>query len=244
MWRLSRESVTEAQRLFERAIVIEPDSSVSQIGLALAYLLEAGAGWASDVNESLEIAFESVRRALSIDDQDAMAHATIALALHISLDNRSAAEECQRALDLNSNLAFAEGMLGLIQAHLGDYDEANQHLDVAQRLSPRDQTLPFTSMGRVISSLVAERHEEYLERTLAFTKASPYFVSGWRHVAAAYAILGRLDEARTAIAHVLELSPNDSLEIVRQAIPIVDAEAQAKFMDGLREAGLPEHSVG
>ena len=241
MWRLRREIFSEAQRLFERAIAIEPDSSISQIGLALAYLLEAGAGWAADISKSLDIAFEAAQRALTVDDQDAMAHAALAMALHITLDNRSAVEECQKALDLNSNLVFAEGMLGLTKAHLGEYDDANRHLDIAQRLSPRDQTLPWTNMGRVISSLVAERYEEYLERTLAFTKASPHFVSGWRHVAAAYAILGRLDEARAAIAHVLELSPNDSLEIVRQAVPIVDAKAQAKFMEGLREAGLPEH---
>jgi len=239
LWRLSRENFAEAQRLFEEAIAIDPKSTVAQIGLAVAYLLEARTGWAADIDKSLEIATKAAQKAVAIDDQDAMAHAALALAFHISLDNHSAVEECRQAVKLNPNLAFAEGLLGLLQAHLGDYEDANRHLDIAVRLSPRDQTLPFTNLGRVISSLVAERYDEYLERTRAFTRVAPKFIVGWRHLAAAYAILGRMDEARVTVEQVLKLSPKDSFDVVRKAVPIVDAKARAKYMDALLEAGLP-----
>ena len=91
----------------------------------------------------------------------------------------------------------------------------------------------------MISSLVAERYEEYLERTRAFTRVAPNFIVGWRHLAAAYAILGRMDEARAAVEQVLKLSPKDSLDVVRKAVPIADAKARAKYMDALLEGGLP-----
>ncbi len=240
MWRLGREDIAEGQRLFERAVAIEPDSSIAQTGLALAYLLEAGAGWAVDIKRNCRVAMEATRTALARDGQDAMAHAAHAMALHISRDNRAAADACSEALELNPNLAFAEGLLGLIQAHLGDYDEANRHLDNVQRLSPRDSTLGLTNMARVVSSLVAGRDEEYLERAKAFTKTSPDFVAGWRHIAAAYAILGRLDEARAAMEQVFKLSPDDCLESIRRDVPIVHPDAQKKYLGALLDAGLPE----
>jgi tetratricopeptide (TPR) repeat protein len=240
MWSLSREGFSEARRLFQEAIAIDPNGTIAQIGLALAFLLEAGAGWAADIQKNLEIATKAAQKAVAIDDRDAMAHAALAMALHISQDNELAVEACRKALELNPNLSFAEGLLGLACAHLGDYQEANRHLDIAERLSPREQTLPWTNLGRVISSLVAERYEEYLIRTRSFTQAAPNFVSGWRHLAAAYAILGRMDEARTAVEQVLKLSPQDSIEVVQQAVPIVHVEGRAKYIEALREAGLPE----
>jgi adenylate cyclase len=95
-------------------------------------------------------------------------------------------------------------------------------------------------MARVVSSLVAGRNEEYLERAKDFTKASPDFVAGWRHIAAAYAILGRLDEARAAMEQVFKLSPDDCLESIRREVPIVHPDAKKKYLGALLDAGLPE----
>ena len=122
------------------------------------------------------------RKALEIDDQDAISHVAHAMALHFVYDNQSAIEACEQAIRLNPNLAFAEGLLALCHAHPGHYDEANEHLDRAVRLSPRDPTLYWVSLAGPVSSLIEERFDEYFDRAKVFTKATPKLAVGWRHV--------------------------------------------------------------
>ena len=107
----------------------------------MAYQLPAGLGWADDLQDSQEMGYRTARHALSLNDQDTLAHVALAMVHHVSRDNHSAKLSCHKALELNPNLAFVEGLLGLIHAHLGDYEDANLHLDNAIRQSPRDPTL-------------------------------------------------------------------------------------------------------
>jgi tetratricopeptide (TPR) repeat protein len=147
---------------------------------------------------------------------------------------------CNRALELNPNHAFAEGLMGLIHAHRGNYDDANRHIDTAIRLSPRDPTLVWVRLTPVIAALIAEMPDEYLAKAKEFTDGAPDVVAGWRHVAAAYVMLDRLDEAREGISQVLKVSPDDCLERVRASIPIANPDVREHFLGYLAKAGLPE----
>ena len=242
LWRLTRADVEEAKQLFQEAIAIDPDSYMAHGGLGIAYPLAAGMGLAEcEMDESREEGFKAARRAVALNDQDAQAHISLAMVLSIcALDNSAALVSCRKALDLNPNFAFAEGLMGLVQAHLGDYDEANLHLDKATRLSPRDPALPWLGLARVIAPLVANLPEEYLDRAKELTDTATEFAAGWRHVAAAYMMQGRLEEAKAAIAQVLRLNPDDSLEAVRRSIPISNPDVREQFLAYLDKAGLPE----
>jgi adenylate cyclase len=57
-------------------------------------------------------------------------------------------------------------------------------------------------------------------------------------LAICYAELGRLEEAQTEMAEVLRLTPNASLEVVRQSLPFKDPADIERMLDGLRKAGL------
>jgi tetratricopeptide (TPR) repeat protein len=240
LWRRNREDMAEAKRLFQAAIALDPDSHMGHCGLALAFQLPAGFGWVDDLQDSQEQGHHAAQRALALNDQDAYAHAALAVVNHVSRDNHAAMVSCRKALDLNPNLAFAEGLMGLIHAHMGHYDDANRHLDTAIRLSPRDPTLSWVGLARVVAALIADLPDEYLARAKEFTDDVPDLVAGWRHVAAAYVMQDRLDEAKAAIAQVLRLSPDDGLELLGQAIPISNPEVRERFLGYLRKAGLPE----
>jgi TolB-like protein/Tfp pilus assembly protein PilF len=240
LWRMSREDYAEARRLFLEAIDLDPDSSIAHGGLALAYQLQTGAGMADDAPENRDRALRAAQRALALDDQDAWALATLAMVLHVSRDNTAALAAAEKALDLNPNLSFAEGLLGVIHAHLGHFEEADAHLDQAFRLSPRDPSLSFCNLGRLIAALGSGRDDDYLAVAKKFTEDAPVLHAGWRHLAAAYANLGRIDEAHAAVEQVLRLEPSDSLALIRRNIPIVLPEIMKRFIELLRKAGLPE----
>lgn len=240
MWRTSKEDFSDAIKLFEEAVDLDPDSCIVQSGLALSYALEAGAGWADDPSTSRERANHAARRAVALDDQDAGAHVALALAHHIWMDNESAFVACRKALEINPNLAFAEGLLGLVQAHRGNRDEALRHVGNSQRLSPRDTSLRFLKLAPVIAALGSERYDEYLENAKRLTEATPDFIGAWRHLVAAYASLDRLEEAKAALEQVYRLSPQDGLELIRRTTPIALPEIMERYLDALRKAGLSE----
>ena len=60
------------------------------------------------------------------------------------------------------------------------------------------------------------------------------------HLAAAYAQLGRMEEAKAEAAEALRIDPSLSVQRLAQRLPLKDAAALARLVDGMRKAGLPE----
>jgi hypothetical protein len=63
---------------------------------------------------------------------------------------------------------------------------------------------------------------------------------GRRLLAASYAQLGKLKEARWHAERILAADPNFSIAAFVAKMPETDADRLADFAEGLRKAGLPE----
>ena len=59
-------------------------------------------------------------------------------------------------------------------------------------------------------------------------------------LAAAYAQLGRMEEAKAEAAEALRMSPGFSVQRIAQRTPLKDPAVLARLVDGMRKAGLPE----
>ena len=200
----------------------------------------ANGRWAEDLKASRDLARRAAAQAVALNDQDAWAHCVVGWVDHISHENDAALRACRRALELNPNLANAEGLMALAHAHLGHDDAVNRHADNAVRLSPRDPSLPFWNIARLISALIAERFEDYLERSKELTEAAPNFAPGWRHLVVANTTLGHVHAAEAALEQLFRLAPDDTLTSVANSVPIVDPKARRIYLDGLGKAGMPE----
>jgi TolB-like protein/Tfp pilus assembly protein PilF len=240
LWRINKADLGEAQRLFEEAIELDPNSSFAHSGLALAYIREAGASVAVDFTGNRDKAYEIAQRAIELDEQDARAQLALAWVYHVKQENDLAQTACLKALQLNPNFADAEGTLGLISAHLSKYDEALSHIERAVRLSPQDPSMQFWNLARVIAALVADRPEEYLAYAKGLTESAPNFIPGIRHFAAANANLDQLDEAKFAVERALKLVPSDTITSILASVPITDLAARDRYIDGLRKAEYPQ----
>jgi tetratricopeptide (TPR) repeat protein len=62
----------------------------------------------------------------------------------------------------------------------------------------------------------------------------------YRLLAATYAQLGRLKEARLAAAELLKINPDFSIGRYSARAPYLDKRLMANYIEGLRLAGLPE----
>ena len=66
----------------------------------------------------------------------------------------------------------------------------------------------------------------------------PEFGTAWRTYAAAAGMAGRLKEAAHALTEAKRLQPTLSVEWIERFHPIVKAPDRAKYIQGLRAAGL------
>jgi TolB-like protein/Tfp pilus assembly protein PilF len=242
-WYLSRRSIddlSEAKRLFEKALELDPKSTVALGGIAYAigWLINFGA--AGNIDEAREQGYSAARRAVDLDENNAWAHLALGIISFYRHDLEAAAAACRRAIQLNPSLAAAEGWLAIVLGWWGDYDEGIQHAEAAQRLSPHDplySVWSFAFTGVEFGAGNYEKSAEWARKTIEIT---PEFPAPWRYLTASLAHLGRIEEAEAAKDQLMRVMPHECLRLVRAALPSVEPDRMARFEGGLRKAGVPE----
>ena len=68
----------------------------------------------------------------------------------------------------------------------------------------------------------------------------PHHAGAWRLMTVSLVLLGRLDEAREALAHTLMLQPDLSTAHVVKDTVYADPADRARFLEGLQKAGLKD----
>jgi adenylate cyclase len=146
----------------------------------------------------------------------------------------------ERAIELSPNDPSAHGYLGLTHALCGDYEAATRELDAAMRLSPRDPFLAVWCMSRAVAAFTAETYEEAVDWARKSIEENPRFAGAHRVLTASLSQLGRLDEAKAALDGLLRQMPGLTIKATQQQVPMKRREDLQRYLDGLREAGLPE----
>ena len=66
----------------------------------------------------------------------------------------------------------------------------------------------------------------------------PAYVGAWRLMTVSLGLLGRIEDAKEALAHALELQPDLSYAHVANDTVFADPADRARFLEGLKKAGL------
>jgi adenylate cyclase len=237
--RFTQEDLTEARRLLAEAIALDPSNAMALSDLAFASHFEAVFGWGDGPAASFARCRDAARKAVAIDDGDAMAHTALAIHDLFSSRHDEARRRLHRALDLDPNSVFARGYLGGSYAFGGDYETALLHLDEAIRLSPRDQLLILWHLCKGWAALTAERYEEAIDFTTQAAEANPEFPDIYAVLAAAHGQLGRAAAAAAAPDQLLRRMPGLTARDHRLERPFARAVDRERFLEGLRKAGMP-----
>ena len=91
-----------------------------------------------------------------------------------------------------------------------------------------------------LSHLLLKQYDQALTRFNRAIQRTPKVIYISLYLACAYAELGRLDDAKKAIKTVLDLSPQYTIRKAAENFPYRIDEVRNRFLDSLREAGLPE----
>jgi TolB-like protein len=239
---MTREANDEALQLFNQAIQRDPDFALAHARAAYCYNHRKSNGWMVDRALEISMAAKLARRAIDIGREDAVA---LAYGGHVlayvvgDLDNGAAFVD--RALVLNSNLAAAWASSGWTKICFGLPDVAIDHEARAMRLSPLDPRLFVWQFCTALAHYCAGRHQEAVSWAESSLREQPHFASAMRVLAASLAQEGRLAEAQKATARLRTAYPGLRASKLDDVMPpFRRPEDRARYVEGLRQAGLPE----
>jgi tetratricopeptide (TPR) repeat protein len=237
------ENLEQAQGFLERALALDPRNVAALVGAALVDVSIGGSFLTDDRMARFAAAETASTKALSLAPDFALAHFALGV-VHIAT-NRAAEGivECEQALALDQNLAEAHAGIGWAKFLLGRGAETEGHIHEALRLSPRDiGAFRWMMLVGIAKSQVGAYAEAvaWLRRSIDANRNMPYTHF---NLAAALALLGRLDEARAAAQAGLVLDPGFTIRRFQRSLssdnPIYLAKRERVY-EGMRVAGLPE----
>ena len=239
--RFTKDDNATAQGLLRQAIAQDPRHSNYRALLAVTYVMDGFYGWGASRDESFRVALENAESALAMDDQDALALRAMGLVHFFTKDHDMALTYYRRAVAASPNEAENRALLGAALGVAGDHDGALEQIEAALTLSPRDVHVATWYHNLGIAAFVAGRDGEAAEWAMKAVQANPAFPAGHRTLAASLGNLQRLPEAVAALEKLQALLPELTIAQLREALPYFKDPAMLEhYLDGLRNAGLPE----
>jgi adenylate cyclase len=228
----SARQIPEALRLVEQAIVRDPRYGPALAGAAFCCYRLLIDGRSEDRKAHRLKGVDFARRALEVagDDPGILANVAQALA-YFGEEIGAMMALADRALALNSNFARGWHVSGVLRLWAGQPDTAIEHVEAALRLSPRARIgSPLAQIG--LAHLVSGRFDEAAPKLLLAIQEDPSLPQPYRYLAACYAHMGRLSEAREIITRLRLMTP----VVIPHAGFLRNAEHRELYLSGLRLA--------
>jgi TolB-like protein/Tfp pilus assembly protein PilF len=226
---------TDATRLFEKAIELDP-------GYALAHALLAAMvcrrwRYQPDITESvLEQAHVLARRAIELDYGESTCHAIFGHVCMLQRRYDLAGRSLRRAVEINPNNQWNAADLGSSLVYTGDCEEALTWFVKARELDPyfnvpwywQEAGLACMNLGRYADALAWLGHaSDRLFRNAALT-------------AGCHARLGDMARAKASAAACLSLRPDFSIAQFMSREPFKHPADAEQLASSLRLAGMPD----
>jgi adenylate cyclase len=228
----SARQIPEALRLMEQAIARDPLYGPALAWAALCcqrlVLDHRSEDPAADRLKGADFA----RRALEVagDDPGILANAALVLA-YFGEDIGAMMALVDRALALNPNYARGWLISGTLRLFAGQPDISIEHVDAALRLSPRARVGgSFSPKG--VAHFFARRFDEAVPKLLLAIQEDPRLPNSYRFLAACYAHMGRLDDAREIVARLRAITS----VVIPDANHLRNPEHRELYLSGLRLA--------
>jgi TolB-like protein/class 3 adenylate cyclase len=231
-YRRTKERTFEALELLEQAIAIDCHYGPALAWAAMCHMTLVRDGWAEEPEPSRRKGVDLARRALEAGENDPRILANAANALAVfGEDIGSMIGLVDRALTLNPSFARGWFVSGLLRLLAGQPDLAIEHVETSLRLSPRERVgTPLSVIG--MAYFFKRRFDEAASKLLLALQDHPSFPPAYRGLAACYAHMGRLDEARAIIARLRAMIP----QVVPSEPGLRNPEDRELLLSGLRLA--------
>jgi adenylate cyclase len=229
--RHDKDTINAARALFEQALKMDPNDADALAGEALCYLDERFFFANPETDYDAKVIGQADRAiALAPDTM----RAYLVKSAHLASSRRfdEALRTADAGLAINPNYAQLYGARSTAKSSLGQFEQAKSDAQQAIRLSPRD---PFIGLFHVHvgdAELGLGHFDAALNEYRNATDSGFRTFYAYADLAAAYALEGKMDEAKTALAEARRLNPRLTVKSLQTIAPNIPA-----LFEGLRKAG-------
>jgi adenylate cyclase len=232
-WSMTKLGCLKARQMFEKAADLDAKYAAAYKELMWNHLLGWVWQWDPDP-DGLDRALKMGQQAIALDDSLASARTVLGVVYLFRWQYEQAVSEAERAVVLDQNSAYGYGYLSYILSLSGRPAEAIAPAEKAMRLDPRRREFYLFYEG--VAYVLMSRNGDAVDPLKRCAARFPNNLGA--HIWLAYAELGREREARAAVAEVLRISPDFSLELFEQTSPVRDRVLQERRVANLGKAGL------
>jgi TolB-like protein len=228
----SARKAPEALRLLEQTIARDLRFGPALAWAAICCVRLLGDGSSENREADRLKGADFARRALEVagDDPGILANAAYALA-HFGEDIGVMMALVDRALALNPSYARGWHHSGVLRLLAGQPDIAIEHIEAALRLSPRTGVGP-SLLAISTAHFVSRRFDQAVPKLLLAIQEDPSHTQPYRVLAACYAHMGRLDDAREIVKRLRAITS----VVIPDASYLRNDEHRELLLSGLRLA--------
>jgi adenylate cyclase len=235
-FRFTKEDNATARRLFEEAIVLDPEYAFAYVMLGWTHWFDARYGWVDSRAESFKMAGNYAQKAMELNDTLDNAYLLMSGVYFHQGQHEKAIAEVERAIALNPNGANNYiGMAGIVGG-LGRWDESVELAKKAIRLHPFAPAHFYHYLGRAY--FMTGQYDEAIATLKKILKNNPNYLPAHAFLAACYSSLDRHAEAAAAADEVRRINPKFNLESYAKRLPYKNKADQERYIAALRKAGL------
>jgi TolB-like protein/Tfp pilus assembly protein PilF len=232
----TKEKNEAARALFEQVLAIDPNNAAAIAGVALTYYRERVFGLGkSGTNYESKIVGEA-DRAIALAPNYDLPYWLKSDYWNVSHRPDQAVSAADAGLAVNPNFPYFYQARAAAEIALGHFDQAKSDLQQVLRLSPHDPIVPImiTQFGDI--EIASGRPEAAIVEYRKALDAGDHTYWNYANLAASYALLGKMDEAKPFVAETLRLKPSFTIKWYREHVPY-DLPTRD---EGLRKAGFAE----
>ena len=233
--RTTKEANAEARKMFGRAVELDPDYAMAYAALGWSHLQAWQLQWSRDA-ETLQRAFELAQNAIARDDSLAGPHSLLSQVYLWKKEHERAIAQAERAVALAPNDADSYETLAEVLAWSGRAEEAIGYIKQAIRLNPQHPFFYLWTLGHAL--YLTGRSDDAIATLKKVLQRNPNFVPAHAFLAVLYGEQGLEREARAEGAAASRLSPEASVENLRQIVPYKNEKDLERFLVAMRKWGL------
>jgi adenylate cyclase len=239
IWRFPQQPTKDGniaiRALFKRALEIDPNDADALAGDAITYASEYAFGWTNPDTDYDAKILGQADRAIALARGAVRAYSTKGVYLTISGRPNEGLRIADAALAIDPNYAAEYAYRSFAESYLGQFEQAKSDLQQAMRLSPRDPRMGLWLDYMADAELGLGHFDAAIEEANKAIDAGYKVFYPYLKLAAAHALKGDIDEAKTALAEARRLYPTLSVKWLMGRKSMLQP-----WFDALRKAGLPE----
>jgi len=230
-----RDSHYAALALFDQALKADPNDADALAGEAFTHMAlftfgETGA----EANLDAKI-IDPADRAIALAPDDMRAYVAKSFYLAVTGRAAEALRSADSGLTINPNSAPLLDARTLAEIVLGRFEQAKSDSERAMQLSPRDPEIPNRLMNLGMAELGLGHFDAAVVEFQKAIDAGDHSFIPHANLSAAYALAGKTDKAKSALADARRLNPNLTVKWLTDHAPNLPP-----LFEGVRKAGLPE----